>query len=93
MTKRKTLEYLVKRINELEKRPLTAYTQTKTGIKGNKGHLHLEKRFGGGNPYIYQVNEMCENTGVSSFSGSNYMKADEMLAFLNGYLKAKEVKF
>jgi hypothetical protein len=91
MTIRKQLESLVTRLNELEKRPLETFRVENGKTIANVKNLFLEKRYGGGNPYIYRVNEVGnERGGENSFSGHTHMKSAEMKAFLEGYLKAIE---
>ena len=83
---RRTLETLVRIINETRNRPPAAYIETT--LMGNKayascpGHIFLDHNsiYGG-----YLLSEMCESGGERTLSGDR-KTAREMEAFLRGIL-------
>ena len=76
------LEKRVGLINQMLKRPETAYTQTKDGLKSNAGHFYIDSAYGG-----VGLEMMAKGGGAHAINGGHVPKR-ELSNFMDGFIAA-----
>ena len=77
------LDYLVDRINEVTKSPMSSYT-TKDGsiLKANIGNYHLDYAYGG----VRLVRMVNKQGGIEEISGTGFGTKRELYAWMQAFL-------